>query len=632
MSSSRAFGALEGFTKIDFGAPRMVDGATRRTAALWRWAPLGVFAVALLVYLATRAPGLAYTDAGELAAAAWSLGVAHPTGYPLFVALAWPWSHLPWNSVIGGLNVLMAVWTAAAVAVTALVARQLLEGLPAGGKSAASWRVSWPPVVGALLLAFAPVVWSQATSVEVYALHLLLLCLTALACHRGWAWVGLGVGLLLSNHASSVFLLPGVVAWAWRLHGRPSRRLALGAAGLALGVPAALYGALVLRAAQLPTLNWGWIHRGWAAFWYHVSGAQFRVWLTWDAKTLSANGAVLLELLGGLTLGLGGLIALVGAYTLRRSMLLPLALLVVGNLAGTLGYGIPDLAPYFLPTLFVVALCLTVGLATLVQRAPSWLVAATLLLPLGSAGLHWRSQDRREARAVEHYARWVLANLAPNAVLLTQEWDVLCGPLWYLQAVEGVRPDVLVVDKELLRRTWYVPHLKAGAGTALDGLEPELDRYLRLLAQFEAEGPSFTNDAARVQAIQAAFEAVLRGLVTKVGGRPVYASTDVLAAEPSLTRGFQLVISGPVVRVSEAPVAPTRPNLEALPELLRALDGREDRLDRQLARTAARGVAASAAQALEVWRDEVSFRQLRHWARQLDPRGPFLPQLDRALP
>lgn len=54
---------------------------------------VAVFAFA--VYLKTLAPGVHFIDSGELAAVACTLGIAHPTGYPLFTLIGWLFSNLP---------------------------------------------------------------------------------------------------------------------------------------------------------------------------------------------------------------------------------------------------------------------------------------------------------------------------------------------------------------------------------------------------------------------------------------------------------------------------------------------------------------------------------------------------------
>src|SRR5262249_50248410 len=59
------------------------------------WGEAGLTGVAALaVYLLTASPGLATGDSGELIAAAWTLGVAHPPGYPLYTALGFLITHL----------------------------------------------------------------------------------------------------------------------------------------------------------------------------------------------------------------------------------------------------------------------------------------------------------------------------------------------------------------------------------------------------------------------------------------------------------------------------------------------------------------------------------------------------------
>src|SRR5579864_622195 len=73
----------------------------------------GVFAAAFAVYLRTMCPTLYWGDCGELATAAYNLGIAHPTGYPLWCLLAHLWTHLvPYGTVIWRLNTMSAFFGA----------------------------------------------------------------------------------------------------------------------------------------------------------------------------------------------------------------------------------------------------------------------------------------------------------------------------------------------------------------------------------------------------------------------------------------------------------------------------------------------------------------------------------------
>jgi Protein of unknown function (DUF2723) len=85
-------------------------------------------AALLVIYGVTLAPGVTFWDAGELIAASHALGIPHPPGTPLYVALAHAWA-----SALGGAigfaratNLLSATCTAFAGAAMAwLVARSL---------------------------------------------------------------------------------------------------------------------------------------------------------------------------------------------------------------------------------------------------------------------------------------------------------------------------------------------------------------------------------------------------------------------------------------------------------------------------------------------------------------------------
>ena len=63
------------------------DGSWGRLFA--RAAPAIVVLVALGVYVVTLMPGVAFGDWGEMQTVPHVLGVAHPTGYPTYVLLAW---------------------------------------------------------------------------------------------------------------------------------------------------------------------------------------------------------------------------------------------------------------------------------------------------------------------------------------------------------------------------------------------------------------------------------------------------------------------------------------------------------------------------------------------------------------
>jgi len=86
--------------------------------------------VVFIVYLFTLAPSVVQIDSGELAAVQATLGIAHPTGYPLFTIIGYIFSLIPLPfTIIYQLNLLAAVFCSAGIAVFVYTAKLLLDNL-----------------------------------------------------------------------------------------------------------------------------------------------------------------------------------------------------------------------------------------------------------------------------------------------------------------------------------------------------------------------------------------------------------------------------------------------------------------------------------------------------------------------
>src|SRR5690606_14568872 len=86
--------------------------------------------IAFIVYLTTIAPSVIQIDTGELAAVQSTLGIAHPTGYPLFTILGYLFSLIPLPfSKIFQLNLLTAIYCSAAVAIFTFSSKLVLDNL-----------------------------------------------------------------------------------------------------------------------------------------------------------------------------------------------------------------------------------------------------------------------------------------------------------------------------------------------------------------------------------------------------------------------------------------------------------------------------------------------------------------------
>lgn len=144
----------------------------------------GVFLAALVTYIVTLSPTVAFWDVGEFCAAAFSLQVPHPPGAPLFLLLARLASMLP---IVPDVAVRMHLVSASASALTCALLYLLSV------RFIVMWRgvpetlhdrivVYGSAVVGSLSLAFSQTFWFNAVEAEVYGMGLLFI--------SGILWLG----------------------------------------------------------------------------------------------------------------------------------------------------------------------------------------------------------------------------------------------------------------------------------------------------------------------------------------------------------------------------------------------------------------------------------------------------------
>ncbi|NJN97746.1 MAG: DUF2723 domain-containing protein, partial [Anaerolineales bacterium] len=145
----------------------------------------GLFIASFLLYLATLAPSVVtiFDDSLEFQLVTYQLGIAHPTGYPLYTLLGKLFTLIvPVGNIAYRVNLMSAFFGAATVAVVYLLVVQIagrLEGWKHGSNP--TFQLSNLPtfhltlhlggIIGALLFAVGPVFWQQATIAEVYTLN-----------------------------------------------------------------------------------------------------------------------------------------------------------------------------------------------------------------------------------------------------------------------------------------------------------------------------------------------------------------------------------------------------------------------------------------------------------------------------
>jgi hypothetical protein len=482
-------------------------------------------AIPLLAYVRTVAPTVGQYDTFEFQVLSYQLGIAHPTGYPLYVLLGKLFTLLPIGNIAYRVNLSSAAFAASAVALLYATTKLLTRDRPAS-------------VLAALSFAFSYAFWTQAVEAEVYALNALFVSALAYLLMRSslavvtpedepqaepgrWRAAVQGLtssrqsilvvavfvyGLSLTHHRTMLLLAPAILAYvilirAWQ----PFRVRRLLISGLTFLAP------LCLLHLYIP-LRWLQIHgeaMSWQQFSSLVLGTQFSAALRWDAifrdpQRLTILGRTFLEQypLFALLLSGAGILWLLS----RRS---PLGSRQAGYREGVflllafgayamfgLSYYVPDVSLFLIPSYAVVSIGLGLGASqtkTLLQElfrrsggrstpitrghvASVLTVSIVAVLPLSLIWANLPRVDKSKALDWYTWGRYALQQDLPAGSVILADSEKM-APLHYLQRVEGLRPDTetAVFSDEEENRAEVQRHLAEGRpvflGRFLPGLE-----------------------------------------------------------------------------------------------------------------------------------------------------------------
>lgn len=448
------------------------------------------------VYLATLHPGLPAGDSGELVAVAATLGVAHPPGYPLWTMLAGLWERaLPLGTVAWRLNLFSAVCMAGAAALLAAAVRRVSGSRAAGVLAAWAFALSAPA-------------WKLALVAEVFALNALLAAAVLLAlahavtAARGARAPAVGalafLGALSLSHHHTLLLL-ALPAWGAALAlaardpspvTRPVGALPASTGWALAGLAPLLWLAVAPRRGD--ALAWGdtTSMRGFLSMLLRAEYGTFRLdpaesGMRADTSHVLLFARALPEALGWLPLSLAA-VGAVAAWGRSRALAIALAGFAALQAGFFTRVGFPSDAVWLRGVIERFYVLPLVALAFLAGLGAAWVLgrfaarraartAAAALLLAAAIGLpateHFRLVNQRGNVFAETLGRGILASLPPRAVLFVRG-DLLHNALAYLTRVAHERPDVVVLDQELMTYPWYVRRVRA----AHPGLLPPLGR------------------------------------------------------------------------------------------------------------------------------------------------------------
>ncbi|KFW76725.1 Transmembrane protein 260, partial [Manacus vitellinus] len=424
---------------------------------------------------------------GELITAAYELGVAHPPGYPLFTLLAKvAMGLLPGGSPASRVNLLCGFLGAAA---PSFAFGLVLSGSYAGG------------ILAAGVFSFSRLTWQWSITAEVFSLNNLFVgLLMALTAHFEEASTAkerskiskLGAfccGLSLCNQHTIVLYIACIVPWVLaRLFRKselsPGHLLKLGLCFLA-GLLPYLY---LPASSYLSRARWTWGDQTTLqGFLTHFLREEYGTFNLAKSETGSSMREMLLFQLAQMKSELSlpvlalALVACVSTALLTRQQKSAVIWLFTGmlclyslffawraNLDVTKPLFLGVVERFWLQSSAVVAVLAGLGLATLTSlrntvlegsRVLPWLEwLSALALVASQVWTNYSACDQSNNYVVDKFARNLLSSMPMGAVILLRG-DLPGNALRYLHYCEGMRPDITLVDQEMMTYEWYLPKL-----------------------------------------------------------------------------------------------------------------------------------------------------------------------------
>ncbi|XP_077774729.1 protein O-mannosyl-transferase TMEM260 isoform X2 [Podarcis muralis] len=425
-------------------------------------------------------------DSGELITAAYELGVAHPPGYPLFTLLAkLAIELLPFGSVAFRVNLLCAVLGAAAAPFFFYTVARL------SGKHAAG-------IFAVGMFSFSRLTWQWSITAEVFSLNSLFVGLLMALCVRFREAAtakerskickagAFCCGLSLCNQHTIVVYVICVALWVFSCLLRereltPGHMLKLTFCFLAGCLPY-LY---LPASSYLNKARWTWGDQTTLkGFTTHLLREEYGTFNLAKLENGSSMAAILLfqvsdmrTELSAITQALAIIACLCAAVRpkvekpnlvwLFTSMLLAYSFFFAWranlDISKPLFKGVVE--RFWMQSNAVVAVLAGLGFSSLfsfaeglagnsrVLRCLEWLLAAVLVT--GQIYSNYSICDQSRNYVVDRFARNLLSSMPPDAIVLLRG-DLPGNSLRYLHYCEGVRPDVTLVDQEMMTYHWYL--------------------------------------------------------------------------------------------------------------------------------------------------------------------------------
>ncbi|HNW97114.1 MAG TPA: DUF2723 domain-containing protein [Bacteroidales bacterium] len=510
------------------------------------------FLITFILYILTLAPNISFEDSGELVTAAYTLGVPHEPGYPLFTIFGKIFSLIiPFGSIAYRVNLASAFFTSLAALLISWATVLIIEDTFITSNF---WKKNNEKLLNILKysIAFSSGLffglsfetWEQAVMTEVYGINS---CFTALFILLALIWkrqetqeerkkylyiISFVIALAFTNHTTSLMLIPifGVFLLA------VDYKIILNIKTVAktilffiLGLTPFLY--LPIAASQNPPMNWGnpgnitnffrviYRHQ------YNIDSphtterftSQFKYYLS----TLLPEQWYLLFII----------FAIIGIFIIYKHnkkyfffaiMFLLLSMPVTTyftnfDISSNKLVNIENgalVSVFYIPSYMFLSILTGIGffyLISIIKTSPKILYAIgclCIIMAFSNTFKNYKKTDMSQYYYPQKYVENVFKVATPNSIVIG-DWDPFCFPYFYFQYVENKRKDIVALDIMLLKRSWYIEMLKHNHPDFIKRSQTEVDNFLKAVEPFE-NGEQYDGNV-----IQSCYENMIYSFIDK---------------------------------------------------------------------------------------------------------------------
>ncbi len=185
-------------------------------------------------------------------------------------------------------------------------------------------------------------------------------------------------------------------------------------------------------------------------------------------------------------------------------------------------------------------------------------MVAALIIPGILLFSNFKENNESKNYFVENYTDNVMKSVRPNSIIISTQWDFFVSASWYYQNVSGMYKGISVIDKELLRRTWYLREMRKHFPDIYNNCKMEFELYEAELIKFENETDRYTKpktqqDNQDLLRIRTTFLSLLNAIIEKNPERNIYLSFEVEDVKGErFAEQYQRIPEGLLFRLSKS--------------------------------------------------------------------------------